>query len=96
MKKLLILFIAAMIACPTASSQDWAKSLLDNSPRHLEWIKNKHDNLEVNCFMSEFRSEFRGAVRGQAAGLKWQSGACRLLLGRGPNVPPCHRERRIC
>jgi carboxymethylenebutenolidase len=52
MKKLLILFIAAMILCPTALAQDWAKTRLDNSPRHLEWVKIKHDNREVNCFIA--------------------------------------------
>ena len=52
MKKLLILFIGAMLLCQIALAQDWAKTRLDNSPRHLEWIKIKHDNREVNCFIA--------------------------------------------
>jgi carboxymethylenebutenolidase len=33
-------------------TQDWAKARLEKSPRHLEWIKVKHDNREVNCFIA--------------------------------------------
>ena len=35
----------------TASAQDWAKARLEKSPRHQEWIKVKHDNREVDCFI---------------------------------------------
>lgn len=35
-----------------ASAQDWAKSRLDKSPRHLEWVKVKHGSREVNCFIA--------------------------------------------
>src|SRR5262245_57196359 len=31
---------------------DWAKTRLDNSPRHGEWVKVNHDNREVNCFIT--------------------------------------------
>jgi carboxymethylenebutenolidase len=31
---------------------EWAKARLDKSPRHLEWVKVKHDNREVNCFIA--------------------------------------------
>lgn len=48
----MILFIAAMFLGSTASAQDWAKTRLDNSPRHLEWVKIKHDNRDVNCFIA--------------------------------------------
>jgi carboxymethylenebutenolidase len=46
-------FAAALIlmAC-TAPAQDWAKARLEQSPRHLEWVKVKHDNREVNCFIA--------------------------------------------
>jgi carboxymethylenebutenolidase len=50
-----MLFSAAgwtMIAVSAASAQDWAKTQLDESPRHLEWVKVKHDNREVNCFLA--------------------------------------------
>jgi carboxymethylenebutenolidase len=32
-----------------ASGQDWAKARLEKSPRHIEWVKIKHGNREVNC-----------------------------------------------
>jgi len=32
--------------------QDWAKARLDKSPRHLEWVKLKQGNREVNCFVA--------------------------------------------
>lgn len=36
----------------TANAQDWAKSRLDNSPRHLEWVKVKHDQRTVDSFIA--------------------------------------------
>jgi len=33
-------------------AQDWARARLENSPRHLEWVKVKHGNREVNCFLA--------------------------------------------
>lgn len=48
-----LLFLAAMLlAVLPATSQDWAKARLENSPRHLEWVKVKHGNREVNCFIA--------------------------------------------
>lgn len=52
MKKLFILLVAATLAAVTAPAQDWAKARLDKSPRHLEWVKIKHGNREVNCFVA--------------------------------------------
>lgn len=52
MHRMSILFIAAMFLGPTASAQDWAKARLNDSPRHLEWVKIKHGNREVNCFIA--------------------------------------------
>ena len=55
------LFAAAVVACtclvssvPAFAQQntDWAKERLDKSPRHGEWVKVKHDNREVNCFIT--------------------------------------------
>lgn len=34
-----------------APAQDWAKARLEKSPRHQEWVKVKHDNREVDCFV---------------------------------------------
>src|SRR4029079_4160483 len=54
-------FAAAVVACaclvssvPAFAQQntDWAKERLDKSPRHGEWVKVKHDNREVNCFIT--------------------------------------------
>ncbi len=35
----------------SASAQDWAKTQLENSPRHQEWVKVKAGNREVQCFL---------------------------------------------
>jgi carboxymethylenebutenolidase len=52
MNRLLTLFLAAMLPVVTTSAQDWAKARLEKSPRHLEWVKVKHDQREVNCFVA--------------------------------------------
>jgi len=44
-----VLIIAALSAVATASAQDWAKARLDKSPRHIEWVKLKQGNRELNC-----------------------------------------------
>jgi len=46
------LVLAALLPVATASAQDWAKARLEKSPRHLEWVKVKHDQREVNCFVA--------------------------------------------
>ena len=51
MKKALLLIVATVMAVFTATAQDWAKARLEKSPRHLEWVKVKHGNREVNCFI---------------------------------------------
>lgn len=48
MKKMLI-FLAAISLAAAVSAQDWAKAKIEKSPRHLEWVKVKHGNREVNC-----------------------------------------------
>src|SRR5437867_12621612 len=52
MKKQIIAIVAASFAMATLSAQDWAKARLEKSPRHLEWVKVKHGNREVNCFIA--------------------------------------------
>jgi dienelactone hydrolase len=44
--------IAGLLAAITAPAQEWAKTRLENSPRHLEWVKVKHHAREVNCFLA--------------------------------------------
>src|SRR5712664_2182448 len=46
--------IIASLATTTfsLSAQNWAKARLEKSPRHLEWVKVKHEDREVNCFVA--------------------------------------------
>jgi carboxymethylenebutenolidase len=52
MKKLVLLIIVALLAVAPVPAQDWAKARLEKSPRHLEWVKVKHGDREVNCFIA--------------------------------------------
>src|SRR2546426_6577185 len=52
MKRMMLITVAALMAGGIAPAQDWAKARLDKSPRHLEWVKVKHGNREVNCFIA--------------------------------------------
>ena len=53
MKKFFQFVVAvATLAAFTATAQDWAKAKLDKSPRHGEWVKLKHGDREVNCFIT--------------------------------------------
>jgi carboxymethylenebutenolidase len=45
------LFVALLMATMT-QAQEWAKARLEKSPRHLEWVKVKQGNREVNCFIA--------------------------------------------
>jgi len=51
-----ILFLAAAVAlvapaAAPATAQDWAKALLDKSPRHQEWVKVKYGTRTVDAFV---------------------------------------------
>ena len=52
MKKLLLSIVAGLLAVAAVPAQDWAKARLEKSPRHLEWVKVKHGEREVNCFIA--------------------------------------------
>ncbi|MHA3774416.1 dienelactone hydrolase family protein [Verrucomicrobiota bacterium sgz303538] len=52
MTRLLLFAAAAILAALPASAQDWAKDRLEKSPRHLEWVKVKNGNREVNSFIA--------------------------------------------
>ncbi|HKS38547.1 MAG TPA: dienelactone hydrolase family protein [Verrucomicrobiae bacterium] len=52
MNRMLIPIVAALLAAVTVQAQDWAKARIEKSPRHLEWVKVKHGNREVNCFIA--------------------------------------------
>jgi len=48
----MMLFVATTLAVVSLRAQDWAKARLEKSPRHLEWVKVKQGNREVNCFVA--------------------------------------------
>jgi carboxymethylenebutenolidase len=51
--KLLIFSLTLILSISHgALAQDWARSRLEKSPRHLEWVKVKNENREVNCFIA--------------------------------------------
>src|SRR5882762_3807308 len=52
MKRMMLLIVAAAFAAVTTTAQDWAKARLEKSPRHMELVKIKHGNREVNCFIA--------------------------------------------
>lgn len=52
MKTIISLAVAAMFAAAQIQAQDWAKARLEKSPRHQEWVKLKHGDREVNCFIT--------------------------------------------
>jgi carboxymethylenebutenolidase len=43
------LFVAATLLACNSPAQDWAKARIEKSPRHIEWVKVKQGNREVNC-----------------------------------------------
>lgn len=52
MKNILLSLCLGAITIQSALTQDTAKVRLEKSPRHLEWVKVKHGNREVNCFIA--------------------------------------------
>lgn len=52
MNRFMMLVVATLLAGATASAQDFAKARLEKSPRHLEWVKVKQGNREVNSFIA--------------------------------------------
>jgi len=49
MNRIILLVAAIAMAAASAGAQDWAKARLEKSPRHLEWVKIKSGNREINC-----------------------------------------------
>ena len=46
-------FIVAVVGLAFAApAQDWAKSRLEKSPRHLEWVTVKNGDREIKCFIA--------------------------------------------
>ena len=52
MNRSMTLILAALLGAVSAAAQEWAKARLEKSPRHLEWMKVKYGNREVNCFIA--------------------------------------------
>ncbi len=47
----ILLLCAALTLSAPASAQDWAKTILDKSPRHQEWVKVKSGTRTVDAFV---------------------------------------------
>jgi carboxymethylenebutenolidase len=52
MKMVLHAIILVLFSMGFANAQDWAKERLEKSPRHLEFVKVKAGNREVNSFIA--------------------------------------------
>ena len=50
--KRIALLIAASALCSFVFAQDWAKTQVDASPRHLEWVELKHGARTVKAFVA--------------------------------------------
>jgi len=50
--RLFTLLIVTSLVAVSVCGQEWAKAKIEKSPRHLEWVKVKHGNREVNCFIA--------------------------------------------
>jgi carboxymethylenebutenolidase len=48
----IVTMTTVLIWATGASAQDWAKPRLEKSPRHLEFVKVKHGDRDVNCFIA--------------------------------------------
>ncbi len=51
MKRNALFLSAFMLAAITTPAQDWAKSKLEKSPRHQEWIKIKQGTRDIQSFI---------------------------------------------
>jgi carboxymethylenebutenolidase len=51
MKRIVAVVIAVFAICISASAQDWAKAMLEKSPRHQEWVAVKHGDRVVHAFI---------------------------------------------
>jgi carboxymethylenebutenolidase len=46
-----VALLAALVFAAPAFSQDWAKAILNKSPRHQEWVKVTHGSRTVDAFV---------------------------------------------
>jgi carboxymethylenebutenolidase len=52
MNRMLIPTVVVLIAAAKVPAQDWAKARLDQSQRHMEWVKVKQGKREVQSFLA--------------------------------------------
>jgi len=52
MTRHLFTIFATLIITANVGAQDWAKARVEKSPRHLEYVKVKQGDREVNCFLA--------------------------------------------
>jgi len=52
MKQIYFSLMAALLVADSLSAQEWAKARLEKSPRHLEWVKVKNGDRELNCYIA--------------------------------------------
>src|SRR3974390_3693614 len=52
MRKIIALAFTGLLLIVNTQAQDWAKARLEKSPRHLEWVKIKQGDREVNSFIA--------------------------------------------
>src|SRR5437764_2054375 len=48
MKSIYLSLMVVLLAAGPSYAQEWAKARIEKSSRHLEWVKVKHDQREVN------------------------------------------------
>lgn len=51
MKRTFAISLVVFFSLSLASAQDWARQILDKSPRHGEWVQIKHGNRTVSAFV---------------------------------------------
>src|SRR5438270_3385920 len=51
MRGLVVVVVCALLLTPVMSAQDWAKSRLNNSPRHGEWVDIKSGARTIKAFL---------------------------------------------
>src|SRR5712671_6127943 len=51
MKRITLISLLILCAAQFVSAQDWARAKLEKSPRHREWVSDKHDGRSVETFI---------------------------------------------
>lgn len=52
MRNALLLFCPVFLFSSTLAAQDWARKILDDSPRHHEWVAVRYGDREVQSFLA--------------------------------------------